>query len=224
MSKAGYTCLIRRSGNSTAALTEPLAVVTSTSNLTFQISAAAKRALDPLVNFHFKEGTTTIAFSEIASMNWEFGEVTFTASHTTSSVSFSGSFYPLSTTAEVVTEAKSFTLSESSDLLDKTVFTSTSRFVKRIYGLADATVSVDILVNVTDAPKLATIQSQGAMMMLEINSGFSALFRGYGKIESLERSGGVEGLVEFTLNWSLAAERHAETSLIAGYSIRNFAS
>lgn len=220
MAKAGFTCLIRRNGVSTTVSGEVCTLVTGN---TYQISTAARRALDPNAAYNFKDDAATVAYSDISSLNWEFGEVTF-ATAKTGTVTFSGSFYPLTTTAEVVTEAVSFSLSENSELLDSTVFTSTSNLRKRFTGLADAEATVDLLANTTDLPRLATLQFTGAVCMLEINSGFSALFRGYGLIESLERSAAVDGRVEATLTWKLSAQRDANTGLIAGYSIRNLTS
>lgn len=217
MPVAGYKCLVRRAGTATATTLETLTLI---SGSTFQIADATKRAIDPRVAFSITNGGQTISYADITSAVWEFGEFTF-ASVPSATVLFNGSFLPMTTSAEIITEAKSFTLTESSEMLDNTVFTSTNPFRQRVYGLADASVSVEMLLNTTDMPSLATLYTQGAMCMLEINSGSSPLFRGYGKIESLERSASVDGLVEVSLNWVLAAERESLTSLIAGYSIRN---
>lgn len=216
MPVAGYKCLIRRSGASTSTTSELLNLVTG---FEYQIATSARKAIDPNTPWHFKNGAATIAFTDILALDFAFGDVTFATSKS-STVTFNGSFLPMTTSSEIVTEVKSFSLKESSDLLDKTVFTSTSRFVKRMYGLADAELSLDLLLNATDMPSLATAQMTGRMQMIEIATGATPVFRGYGKLESLERTGSVDGLIEATLNWKLAAERDDNVGLIAGYSIR----
>ncbi len=216
MPKAGYTCLIRRSSIGSATTSELMQVDTGN---TYRITSSARRAIDPEVAWHLKDGAACVAWSNVAGIDLAFGRVTLGAP-ATGTLTFNGNFLPMTTSAEIITEAKSFTLTESADVLDETVFTSTSRMMKKTYGLQDATISVDLFVNATDMPRLATLSANTGLVLMEINSGVSALFRGYGKINSLERSATVDGLVEATINVTLDGERHEPTGLISGYTER----
>lgn len=216
MAIAGYKCLIRRSGLSTAAASELMEVDSGT---TYRITSTARRAIDPDTAWHLKDGAACVAWTNVSAINLAFGRVTL-GSPPTGTLTFNGNFLPMTTSAEIITEAKGFTLTETSDLLDDTVFTSTSRLMTRTYGLQDASLSVDLLVNTTDAPRLATLSANGGTVLMEINSGVSAVFRGFGKIESFERTSSVDGLVEGTLSVQLNGERHEPTGLISGYTER----
>jgi hypothetical protein len=216
MPKAGYTCLIRRSGVGSAVTSEVMQVDSGT---TYRITNSARRAIDTEVAWHLKDGASCVAWTNVTALDLAFGRVTLGAPPT-GTLTFNGNFLPMTTSAEIVSEAKSFTLSESSDVLDKTVFTSTSRMMKKTYGLQDASLSVDLFVNPTDMPRLATLSANAGIVLMEINSGVSSLFRGYGRIDSLERSSTVDGLVEATVNVTLNGERHEPTGLISGYTDR----
>lgn len=216
MAKAGYTCLIRRSSVGSAVTSEIMQVDTGN---TYRITNSARRAIDVEADWHLKDGAACVAWSNVTGLDLAFGRVTL-GTPPTSSLTFNGNFLPMTTSAEIITEAKSFTLTESADTIDKTVFTSTSRMMKKTYGLQDATISIDLFVNSTDMPRLATLSANGGLVLMEVNSGVSSLFRGYGRIESLERSVTVDGLVEATVNVTLNGERHEPTGLISGYTDR----
>lgn len=216
MPKAGYTCLIRRSGVGSAVTSEVMQVDSGT---TYRITNSARRAVDTEVAWHLKDGAACVAWTNVTGLDLAFGRVTL-GTPPTGTLTFNGNFLPMTTSAEIVSEAKGFTLSESSDVLDKTVFTSTSRMMKKTYGLQDASLSVDLFVNPTDMPRLATLSANAGIVLMEINSGVSSLFRGYGRIDSLERSATVDGLVEATVNVTLNGERHEPTGLISGYTDR----
>lgn len=218
MAKAGFQCSVRRGGIPTTTTAEACTTLSSTR---FQITAAAKRCIDPTAAWSVVAGAATVAYTSIAAFDFLFGEITLAAPTAGVALTFNGTFVPLTTSAELVTEVKSHSLSQSSELMDTTVYTSTSPFRKRIYGLADASISMDILVNTTDVPRLATLMASGQNAFFEINSGFSPVFRGIGKLTQLDRSSSVDGLVEASVEWVLAAERDSATGFVVGYSERN---
>lgn len=221
MAIAGYKCLIRRSGVTAPTSLELMEVDSGASFVpsAYRITSSARRAIDPDTAWHLKDGASCVPWSNFTSINLAFGRVQLTVA-ATGTLTFNGNFLPMTTAAEIVTEAKAFTLTETSDLLDDTVFTSTSRLMTRTYGLQDASMSVDVLLNTTDAPRLATLSANGGTILMEINSGVSAVFRGFGKIESFERTSSVDGLVEGTLTVQLDAQRHEPTGFITGYTER----
>ena len=218
MAKAGFQCSVRRGGIPTTVTAEACTTLSSTR---FQVTAAARRCIDPSVTWTLKAGGTPIPTASIAAFDFLFGEVTLTAPTAGVAVTLDGTFIPLTSGTELVTEVKSHSFTQSSDLLDTTVYSPTGSFKKRIYGMADASISMDMLVNTTDVPRLATLLSSGQNAFFEINSGFSPVFRGIGKITKLDRSTSVDGLVEASVEWVLAAERDTVTGFIVGYSERN---
>ncbi len=219
MAKAGFSCLIRRGGVSTAVSNE---ATTAIGGGRYQITSSARRAIDPATPWHLKVTGATIAYSLITAADFAFGE--FTVPTAGANPTFSGAYLPITTRSEDFYEVKGHTLIEADELLDTTVYTSTSRFRKRILGLADASLSLDMLLNAEDMDRLATLRFNNHLTLVEINSGFSSVFRGYGRIESVERTAAVDGLIEAKVEWKLSGERDEATNLIFGYSDRLIAS
>lgn len=215
MAKAGWQCAIRKSGPSTSTSSEAF---TSLGGDEFQITSAAKRMIDISQPWHLRDNAGTVPFASVTAADFAFGE--FTVSGVAGALTFYGNYLPLTTASELFAEAKSFSISESVELLDTTVFTSTSNYRKRIAGLEDYSLSVDMNLNARDMERLTALKDGTAICGVEINSGASPLFRGYGRIANIERSGSVDGLVEATVEWQVTADRHAETGLFAGPSER----
>jgi hypothetical protein len=217
MARAGFQCAIRRGGIPTTMTAEATTALASTQ---FRVTAAARRCIDPSFPWHITVSGATLAYSNITSFDFLFGEFTVT-SPLAAIPTITGTFVPLTTASEFISEVVGHTLSETTDMLDVTVYTSTSPFRRRIDGLSDATLSLDMLLNPADMARLATLQFRGDDVFVEVNSGYSPLFRGIGKVASIERSGSVDGLVEASVEWVLSASRDDRTGRIAGYSERN---
>ncbi len=216
MARAGFQCAIRRGGIPTTMTAEACTTLSSTS---FQVTSAARRCIDPSFPWHITVSGATLAYTSVTAFDFLFGQFTVT-SPLAAAPTLTGTFIPLTTASEFVSEVKGHSLTESSELLDTTVYTSTSPFRRRISGLADASLSLDMLLNPNDMARLATLSATGSDVFVEVNSGFSPLFRGIGKITSIERSTSVDGLVEATVEWVLSASRDDRTGRIAGYSER----
>jgi hypothetical protein len=196
---------------------------TTVSSTRFQVTSAARRCIDPTQPWHVTVSGATLAYTSISSFDFLFGEINTTAP-LAAAPTLTATFIPLTTASEFVSEVKGHSLTEQSEVLDTTVYTSTSPFRKRTYGLADASISVDMLLNVNDMARLATLMSTGADAFIDINTGASPYFRAIGKVVSIERSATVDGLVEATVEWQLAAARDDRLGTIVGYSERNLAS
>lgn len=209
MAVPGYQCLVRRSGSSTAASAEACELVSGT---TYRITAAAKRCVDPDVAWSVADGATTLAYSAISSADLVNGEFTL-ASGPATSVFFTGSYLPLTTSAEVVTEARSFSLSLSRDLLDVTVFAGTSNLHaavrSRTAGLKDVSLEVESIASHSDLYVFENYKNDGTRLVAEIYQGAdgSERFRGYCFVESVEKSGDVGDLIPTTITFKIAATR-----------------
>ncbi len=220
MTIAGFSCLVRRSGTPTAIATEACSLVTGSQ---YQITASARRVVDPEALWHLKDGTTTLAYSAISAVDFLSGKFTLVAPPS-GALTFSGTYLPISGASEVFAEAKSFTINESNDLLDTSVFagtTSVHASVRRkVVGIKDVSVSVESVASAPDLEVLTTTQNLGTTALVEVFFGSTAVprFRGLCKIESIERNGSVDGLIETSVSFSIAQQRHDESGFVAGYT------
>ena len=219
MATAGYQSRIRRGGDVTSTVSEPF---TSLGSDVYQITDSAKRVLDPNVTWSLSDGAGALDLGDVSAVDFLFGEVTIPG--VSGTLRFTGSFIPLTTTSETIGEVFSHSLSEKSDLIDSTVYTGPggSRMRKRVYGLCDASLTLDMNLNTTDMPSLATLHFQGSTVVVEVLAGAATpVFRAFGKIASISRNGEVAGKVEASIEWQLAAQRDPLTGFVAGYSERN---
>lgn len=224
---AGYTCLVRKSGTSTAVTTEPVSILAGGSSLIFRITSAAKRVIDPEVDWSFVNGATTIAYTAIGALDYMNGEVTFLAAQSAGSVTslhFNGSYLPITTSSDLILDSRSFKLSESADLLDTTVFTGTPtlNIHSRLAALKDVSLDVESLAKDSDLIQLASTFQGGAPVVTEVYFGSDTAprFRGICLISNIDEDGSVEGLVKTNLGFKIAAIRNATAGLVAGYTFK----
>jgi len=228
MPVAGYACLVRKSGTSTAVTAEPIALVAGLTpgSVTFRITDSAKRVIDPNVDFCFQNGTTTLAYSTIASLDYMNGIVVFTgaqAGGSVTSLSFYGNYLPITTSSDVIMEATSFKLSDSTNLLGTDVFTGGSINVRRrLAGLKDVSLDVESLATDADLSTLETAQQNGTNVVTEVYFGDvnTPRFRGICLVESVEESAAVDGLKQISLAFKIAAVRNATAGQVAGYAFK----
>lgn len=228
MAVAGYSCLVRKSGVSTAITTEPMSIMSSTS-VKFRITDSARRVIDPNTAWHIKNGTTTMAYSDIAALDYMFSEFTLNApvaDGSVTSLSFSGSYLPITTSSDTILETKSFSLSENNDLLGTDVFTGTTQLGirRRMTGLQDVSLEVNSIARDADLVSLASVQQAGVHVVAEVFFGEPThpRFRGICLIENIDRETAVEGLVETTIGFKIASVRNEPSGLVAGYAHKVF--
>lgn len=223
---AGYGCLVRKSGVSTAITTEPCSIFAA-SSVRFQITDSTKRVIDPNTVWHVKDGTTTVAYSTISAVDFVMGQITFAAplaSNTALSVSFSGSYLPITTSSDVLLETKTFKLAQSRDLLDTTVFAGTTggnaNIRKRIGALEDVSLSVHSVAQPQDLATLSTIQFNGNPVVVEVFFGdvTANRFRGFCQIADIDRAAEMSGLVETDVAFKIASIVDVSGGLIASYA------
>lgn len=203
----GYKVRLRKSGDSTAMSAE---ATTSLGSNRYQITSAARRCVNPDVSWSVRDGSTTLAYSGIVTVQWEFGIFTL-ASAPGGAVTVNGAYLPLTTTSEDVAEGREFTLSEMDDLTDSTVFGMAYR--ARHPTLRDAQVSIGVISSPAAYSAAYSDYRAGRRICLEIDPDRDTageVWRGFGKLESVERSGEVSGLIESTIVFKLDASKNAE--------------
>jgi predicted secreted protein len=216
MAKAGYKCLIRRSG---APTTVSLEACENVSGSVYRVTSSAKRCIDTRSPWHLTDSGGTVPWGDISAADFLFGE--FTVAAVTGSLTFTGTYLPLTTASEVIQEAMSFSLSESNDLLDVTVFNGgADRNRKRIMGLGDASLSVEGFWSASDHASLATLHASGGAFLFEVNSGASQLFRGWARMADYSRDGSVDGILNRSISLELDAQRDDATGFYAAISDR----
>jgi hypothetical protein len=189
----------------------------TTGSVAFQITSSARRCIDPQSTLVLLDGGATIAWADVTSVDFQFGEIVLDAP-SSGALTVTGNFLPLTTASELITEGKEFTLSLSKDLLDSTVFSPTAQFRKRKVGLGDMEATVTMFLNDTDLDTLGTYKDAGSLLCLDVYTGATPYFRGFCRIGNIERSGSVDGLLEATVSFSLSAEKNEASGFFAGYS------
>lgn len=204
---AGYACLVRKSGTSTAITAESCASI-SVGSTAFQVTDSTKRVIDPRADFNFKDGSTTIAYSNILSLDFLNGRVSFSAA-VAGALTFNGSFLPITTSSDIILETKSFSLGQSVDLQDATVLTgSTTNYAHvRVPTLKDVTLSVDSLSTATLLGSLSSAMFNGQPVITEVFFGDqnTPRFRGFMQIDSISNAEAVDGLMDTTVDFKVAA-------------------
>lgn len=197
---AGYKAKIKTSGTPTA-LTD--AATTNTSGKTYQITDATRRILDRSTAVTVEAGGSPVAASNIESIDYLFGSVTFISSYTPAgAVTISGMYLP---TADIGT-VQSFTLTQSTATIDNTDFaTAQSNGGFRVFVPGLRTVSMDLtgfydLSNGFSAALLARNE-----VIIEINPDGSGLSvaRGFFKPGTHTQSGDVGALEQETITYTL---------------------
>jgi hypothetical protein len=190
-------------------------------SVSFYITTQARRCVDPTQPWSVLASGTTQSYSSV-SVDFLFGEVTFAAPvASATSVAFNGNYLPLTTSSEVLSEVRSFTLNRSDNLADATVFSTTATYRRRKALLRDVEASLDMYLNQGELAALRTYMNDGTEVVLEVYWGQEPRFRARTLIESIETTGNVDGLLEASVNFKLSTYRVAENNdIFVGYSER----
>lgn len=112
---AGYVVLMKKSGTSTAMTDEATTQVGATK--TYIVTATTKQVLDPAVAIVVEDNAVAVAASNIESINYLTGEVTFVSSYTpTGPVTITGNYLPMTEIAGT----RDFTLGMTTSPIDDT--------------------------------------------------------------------------------------------------------
>jgi hypothetical protein len=118
---AGYVAKIQKSGTSTSASSESFSQVGSTQ--TYEIDDAAKRVWDPAKSVDIKDSGSSVSESDIESLDYLYGQVTFVSSYTVSgSITADLNYLPMSQFGQ----AQTFTLSQTADTEDVTTLSDSN--------------------------------------------------------------------------------------------------
>lgn len=201
MAEVGYLTCVRAPGTSTAMTFEPM---TNTSGNIFQITDTLRRVLDHAVTPTFEdtgESPQDIPASDILSIDYLFGIVTFATSKTGPVVVRTGNYMPMSDIAG----ANSYQLNQVGDVLDDTSFDVTrvnGGNRTRILGIRDVNVSVARWDQGTQ--EFFDALNNRTILMIEVRPGGAGeTARGWFVTESENHAGDVSGLESADLSFQL---------------------
>ena len=225
MAIQGYRSAIKRSGTSAGMAAETMSIVSATSggaSVTFYVTNSARRCIDPTAAWSVLASGVTQSYSSV-SVDFLFGEVTFASPvASATSVAFNGNYLPLTTSSEVLSEVRSFTLNRSDNLADATVFSTTATYRRREALLRDVEASLDMFLNQDELATLRTYMNAGTEVVLEVYWGAEPRFRARTLIDNIEMTGNVDGLLEASVSFKLSTYRVAENNnIFVGYSEKN---
>ena len=200
---AGYAAKLYRSGTSTSMTAEATTLVTGK---TYRITNAAKRMLDPAVAVVVDDGGSPVSASDILSIDYLHGLVTFDPSYTVSgAVTLDANYLPLSQIGDVYNASFTSTLT----MLDDTVYEDTA--VSRKAGLKDITGSFTAYDE--GATAISSLLAAGTVLYLtwmQTGSAAEDHLRSRVLLESEDASVAVDGLVESTYNFVGASTKSVE--------------
>jgi hypothetical protein len=193
---AGHLATVNMTGTSTAMSAEACSLV---SGKTYQIDNTAKRIIDPDVAVVVDDGGSPVSASDIESIDYLFGKVTFVGSYTPSgAITIDANYLPVA----AVAYAKEYSFSKSTDMNDFTVFGNTSR--KRSAGLKDSSGSIGFFGHGEDTVGANTLEAKLAAdteYLFEFSPASGAKRRVWGFLTDIPVNADPSALVEATLTW-----------------------
>ena len=190
--QAAYKSTIKKTGTTTSFTAEAFTVVSGSSNKKFKINTASKNIWDRDATFTFKEDAVAIASSDIDSIDYLFGVVTFKTAKT-GAITADGKYLP---TASVV-GVNTYSLECAGEILDNTDFATAqgnSGHRTKIMGMQDATFTANRWNDLTK--DYSAILAAGNAVVIEIDHGGAGtdVFRGYFILESDNFEGDLSSL------------------------------
>lgn len=208
---AGYLATIKKSGTSTAMVTEATTELTGT---TFQITDTTKRVLDRTVTF-----TATASISgalTITNIDYLYGIFTFSTDVTGETVTVDGSYLPMAAYGT----AREFTLTQSADTIDTTDFdTAQGNGGFRTFNPGLRQVSLDLSGFFDTAADFKTLLQSRAEIVIEIapKGNTESICRGFFKPMTTGQSGEVGATEDETATFELSVP-YSDTQTISPFS------
>jgi len=198
---AGYVAKILKQGSSTTMTAEAMSLVTGK---TYKITAAAKQVINRAVAYTVKGNGIAIAASNIESVDFLFGRVTFISSYTpVTPITIDGAYFP----TVVVGCSNSFTLTQTTNAVDNTcIDTAQTNSGHRTFEAGLKTVSLELQGVYKAANAYLTALIARSELIIEINpdGNSKSVARGFFKPINTGQSGDVGDLEQQTVQFNLA--------------------
>jgi predicted secreted protein len=198
---AGYIVSLKKSGTSTPFTDAAMSLV---SGKTYQINTASQQIWDTTEDVVVEDNDVAVAASNIESIDYLNGRVTFAASYTpTGPITVSGSYFG---TAEIA-GSKSFTLTMTSDAIDSTDIPTAKAnggFKTFDPGLNTASFELSGIYKSTNGNIEALIAREPLVLEVNPDNNGKSVARGIFKYLSQGQSGDVGALEEETVTFNLS--------------------
>lgn len=212
---AGYIVSLLKGGTPTTMTAEPMSLV---SGKTYRITAATKRIIDVLTAVTVKGNGVAISASNIESIDFLFGTVTFISAYTpTTPITMDGKYIP--TTA--IAGARSFNLTQTMNPINDsdipTVKANGGYATFNAEGLRTVSLEVGGIFKTTNAFRTALANRENVYVSINPDNADLSTARGLFKIGSQGQSGDVGALEEETVNLNLSVRDEATPAWLAPF-------
>ena len=191
----GYQAKFRKSGTSTSFTGESMTVVTGN---TYQIDTDSKQVWNRLSTFTFYEDSVEISSSDISSIDYLFGKVTFSTSKT-GSITVDGDYLPTA----LIAGGYEATMNRTNQL-----FTSTDQsnagFETKETGIKDVNITVSRFDDLSG--DFVTILNSGNPIVVEFAPVSTKVYRGWFILSGKDQTIDVNALIEDTLTFDLSGD------------------
>lgn len=198
---AGYIAKVMKSGSPTSMTAEATAQIGSTK--TYQIVDATKRALSVAHSVVVDDGGTPVSSSNIQSIDYLFGKVTFISSYTPGgAITFDAYYLPLSQVAK----GNSFSLTQTAAAVDVTVYEDAqANEGTQVFDYGLKTVSLEIGGFYAPSNLYKELLETRATMVIELNpdGNSKSMARGFFKPAGTNQSGNVGDPETESISFSL---------------------
>ena len=191
----GYQAKFRKSGTSTSFTGETMTVVTGN---TYQIDTESKQVWNRLSTFTFYEDSVEISSSDISSIDYLFGKVTFSTSKT-GSITVDGDYLPTA----LIAGGYEATMNRTNQL-----FTSTDQsnvgFETKELGIKDVNITVSRFDDLSG--DFVTILNSGTPIVVEFAPVSTKVYRGWFILSGKDQNLDINALIEDTLTFDLSGD------------------
>jgi len=204
---AGYVATVKATGSPTAFTAEATTLV---SGKTYKITNAVKNIWNRLVPPTVKDNGVTVTGTNIESIDYLFGQVTFASGYTvTGPITFDGSYLP----STQIASANTFTLTQTAATIDTSDFISAQSnggYMDSDYGLKTVSLQLKGFFNVSNG-FLAAVQGRGEVVVeISPDGSGNAVARGFMKPVTMDQSGNVGALEEQDITYQLSVPDQAD--------------
>jgi len=197
MAVVGYQANIKKSGTSTSFSGEAMTVTTGN---TFQIDDSAKQVFNFNSTFTFYEDAVAISDSDIDSIDYMYGKVTFSTSKT-GSITVDGAYYPMANIAG----AYQATQNTTNQIINVTSFENQG-FVEKLPNQKDITVTCT---RFDDLSKdFQDILENGSSIVIEFIPSTGNGNRGWYVLDSANQNLDMSNVVEESLSFQLTDNKN----------------
>lgn len=209
---AGYLANILKIGTPTEFTTEAMTVV---SGKTFAINDSAKEIWDRDTGVTFKDVAEDVAESDILSVDYLFGRVTFTDSYTVTGAitADTGNYYPM----VAIGTANAYTLTMSANAVDESDFeTAQANGGYRTFASGLRTVSLELggIFDSTEASAGDLLTRSELIIEVDPAGDGSSIARGFFKTMTAGQGGAVGAIEDETVNFQLTVPQDEKVEFV----------